>query len=304
MTEEPDGAARIRGLYDTRTGRDGRYAVLRDPATGLLATRPAPDPAEMAVLHAAYRPFAAAEGTAYRRLREGLFRSPLYRFWLALDGDPSFHGAAFEGRVIDLGCGDGRLLDRLARAGVTAEGIEQVPDSVRAARARGLTVHEADLEDFVPAEPFDTAVAANVLEHCADPAAALAAARRVLRPGGELRISCPNAGGVYARLFGRAWINWHVPYHLWHLTAPDLERLLRDAGFAEISIRTETPALWLAQSIAVWLRARPSRPTRALRNLMVMAPLTLLLRCLFFPLLWLADRAGRGDCLIATARRI
>lgn len=303
MTEEQDGAAGIRGLFDTRTGRAGHYAVLRDPATGLLATHPALDPAEMEALHAAYRPFAAAEGTAYRRVREGLFRSRLYRFWLALDSDPSFHGAAFEGRVIDLGCGDGRLLDRLARAGVAAEGIEQVPESVRAARARGLTVHQAGLEDFEPAEPFDTAVAANVLEHCADPAAALASARRCLRPGGVLRVSCPNAGGLYARLFGRSWINWHVPYHLWHFTARDLERLLREAGFSDIAIRTETPALWLAQSIVVWLRARPGRPTRALRNLMAMAPLTLLLRCLFFPVLWLVDRAGRGDCLIATARK-
>ncbi|MBT5416120.1 MAG: class I SAM-dependent methyltransferase [Rhodospirillaceae bacterium] len=303
MTEDGTDAAAVRDLFDTRTGIAGRYAVARDPAAGLLATRPAPDPAEMAALHAAYRPFAAAEGTAYRRVREGVFNSPLYRLWLAVDGDPSFHGASFEGRVVDLGCGDGRLLDRLARAGVAAEGIEQVPASVRAARARGLTVHEAPLEDFAPTEPFDSAVAANVLEHCADPAAALAAARRILRQGGALRVSCPNAGGLYARLFGRAWINWHVPYHLWHFTAGDLDRSLRDAGFSDIAIRTETPALWLAQSIVVWLRARPGRPTRALRNLLVMAPLTLLLRLLLFPVLWLVDRAGRGDCLIATARR-
>jgi 2-polyprenyl-3-methyl-5-hydroxy-6-metoxy-1,4-benzoquinol methylase len=303
MIEEEKGAAGISGLFDTRTGRAGRYGVRRDPATGLLATVPAPDPAQVAALHAAYRPFAMAEGTAYRRVREALFRSSLYRIWLALDGDPSFHGASFDGRVIDLGCGDGRLLDRLSRAGVEAEGIEQVQESVRAARARGLTVHEAALEDFIPREPFDAAVAANVLEHCADPAAALAAAARCLRSGGVLHVSCPNAGGVYARLFGRAWINWHVPYHLWHFTAPDLARLLREAGFTDIAIRTETPALWVAQSIAVWLRARPGWPTRALRNLLVMAPLTLLLRCLCFPLLWLADRAGRGDCLIASARR-
>ena len=303
MNELRDGATGLRGLFDTRTGLPGRYDVLRDPANGLLATRPAPDPAELAALHAAYRPFASAEGTAYRRVREWLFRSPLSRLWLMVDGDSSFHRLRPDGRVVDLGCGDGRLLGLLARAGVPAEGIEQVPDSVRAARARGLVVHEMRLEDFAPAEPFDVAVAANVLEHCADPAAALAAAGRLLRPGGALWLSCPNAGGLYAHLFGRAWINWHVPYHLWHFTARDLERLLREAGFDVVTIRTETPALWLAQSLVAWLRARPRRPTRALRSLLVMAPVTVGLRFLLFPLLWAVDRAGRGDCLIALARK-
>ena len=49
--------------------------------------------------------------------------------------------------------------------------------------------------------------------------------------------------------------------------------------------------------------ARPGRTTRALRNPLLVAGLMAVARLLLFPLLWLGNRSGHGDCLIAVAAR-
>jgi hypothetical protein len=51
------------------------------------------------------------------------------------------------------------------------------------------------------------------------------------------------------------------------------------------------------------LAARRGRPTTALRRPLAVMALMALARGLLFPFLWLADRAGRGDCLLRIARR-
>ena len=70
-------------------------------------------------------------------------------------------------------------------------------------------------------------VLANVLEHAWDPVLMLAEVRRLLRPGGEVWISCPNAASLWRRVFGRAWVNWHVPFHLWHFSPATLQVVLQ-----------------------------------------------------------------------------
>ena len=87
---------------------------------------------------------------------------------------------------------------------------------------RVLRQRATELAAFRPAERYDVVVLSNVLEHFLDPKAALADIARILRPGGELWISCPNARSWLRALCGRAWINWHVPFHIVHFTGPRL----------------------------------------------------------------------------------
>ncbi len=105
--------------------------------------------------------------------------------------------------VLDLGCGPGADLDRLALA-VTATGrvvgVDRDPRMVREARARALspqaaavTVIEADAHDLpLEARSQDRVWADRVLQHVADPDRVLAEARRVLRPGGRFVMSEPD----------------------------------------------------------------------------------------------------------------
>ncbi len=232
--------------------------------------------------------------------------SRLYRLWLAADGDISFHGVPAERpgeRLLDVGCNEGRGLVLYRANGFAVEGFEPNTVAAAQARARGFTVHGTDLADFEPAEPYGVVVLSNVLEHALNPHEMLVHIGRLLAPGGELWVSCPNSESWLRRLFGRAWINWHVPFHLAHFSPATLMRAIEESGFAVTDARQATPALWVAQSVIAALFAKPGQATRQMRSPLLVMGLMLLARGLGFPLLWLANRLGRGDCLVYRARK-
>jgi len=99
-------------------------------------------------------------------------------------------------RVLDIGTGTGRLLELLAPRIGTGIGIDASRAMLALARARlsrpGLqhcTVRQADMYRLpFPDGAFDLAVLQMVLHYAEDPAAAVAEAARVLRPGGRLLV--------------------------------------------------------------------------------------------------------------------
>jgi hypothetical protein len=171
------------------------------------------------------------------------------------------------------------------------------------ARDAGFNVHTCLLGDYAPASPYDVAVLSNVLEHSLDPRQMLGDVHRILQSGGSVWISCPNSQSWLRKVFGSSWINWHVPFHIFHFTPKTLRKLLADAGFQRVEIRQITPSLWVAQSFIAWCFARKGIKTRQLRNPFLTVLLMLFAKVFLFPALWLGNRLGRGDCLLAVASK-
>ena len=293
----------LEGVRDTRFGVPGTWSIRECQRCGLEQTSPVPSAAELKTLYESNYNFPAlseASAKAYTDRRERFLMSPLYQLMLAVDGDISFHAAKGSGRLLDVGCNEGRGLTLYRRNGFEPEGLELNSVAAATARSRGFTVHEVDLHAFWPDRPYDRVVLSNVLEHALDPHEMLADVHRILKPGGEVWISLPNSRSWLRRLFGRFWINWHVPFHITHFSAGRLRSLLTDSSFTVIAEKQITPALWVAQSDIA--RLYPGRVEK-LRSTVPVAAIMLVARGLLFPVLWAGNRAGAGDCLVMRARR-
>ena len=99
-------------------------------------------------------------------------------------------------RVLDLGCGDGVLTERLVAAGCRVVGVDGSPAQVAAARARGLDAHVMDGQALDFEDEFD-AVFSNAAMHWMKRAdAVIAGAHRALRPGGRFVAELGGEGCV------------------------------------------------------------------------------------------------------------
>jgi len=293
----------VTGLFDTRFGIDGIYGVARCCQCGLEQITPVPTAAELKNLYESHYNFGGEKGTLYTNLRERFLSSVPYRLWIRLDGDISFHGRFGQGRLLDIGCNEGRGLKIYAHNGFQAEGLELNETAAEVARRAGFTVQTCDLSHFKPRAPYDVVVLSNVLEHSLDPKQMLLDVGRLLKSGGQVWISCPNSRSWLRRTFRSFWINWHVPFHISQFSAQTLQKLLAQAGFTIVETSQITPALWVSSSVIARLFAKKSRPTRELRNPILMLGLLVISRLFFFPGLWLGNLRGRGDCLLVVAAK-
>jgi SAM-dependent methyltransferase len=151
-------------------------------------------------------------------------------------------------RLLDIGCGTGWLADHFR----DYTGIDGSPDAVAAAASRGRNVIEGDLGEPLPFADaaFDATVLKDVLEHVGDPGALLDEVRRVLRPGGRVFASSPDA---------QRWV-WDDYTHRRPFTRNAYRLLFADHGFSVVHVGYEsvTPGVGLISA-----RTRRKRRPRA-----------------------------------------
>jgi ubiquinone/menaquinone biosynthesis C-methylase UbiE len=96
--------------------------------------------------------------------------------------------------VLEVGCGTGLILERVAGFARTARGIDLSPGMLAHARARGLAVVQASATELpIATASVDVAYAFKVLAHIEDIGAALREMARVVRPGGWVLAEFYNA---------------------------------------------------------------------------------------------------------------
>lgn len=146
-----------------------------------------------------------------------------------------------KGRVIDLGCGDGRLLCRLRdELDCSVQGIELDHREVIEVIAKGMPVIQSDLDrglKEIPERSFDFAVLSQTLQQVRHPQELL---REMLRIAKRAVILVPNYGHWWIRLqillHGRAPVTSSLPYD-WYNT-PNLH-FLSMIDFRELCQRME-----------------------------------------------------------------
>ncbi|MHB1955796.1 MAG: class I SAM-dependent methyltransferase, partial [Sulfobacillus sp.] len=137
-----------------------------------------------------------------------------------------------DGRVLDIGCGNGAFLAVLRKHGWVPFGVDASPAAARAAAVVNIPVHVGELET-VPFEEssFDFVHLQHSIEHAWDPLSTLNSAFSLLRPGGIAYIETPNVECFTFRHCGSNWFPLESPRHLWLFSPTTLRRALGKSGF-------------------------------------------------------------------------
>jgi SAM-dependent methyltransferase len=187
--------------FDSADGRlTGRVWCVR---CGVATTSPRPSDERLSAAYAdRYRPEAGRfSGVGDRVLRHT--RSALA---------DRLHPILPPGPVLDVGAGDGTLVEAFVRHGREAVGLEPY--------ASGPHIRNAEVEEVDG--KWSAVIFWHSLEHLRQPARALSHAAALLSPGGTLVVAVPNATSLQARVFGDRWLALDLPRHLVHLSPPAL----------------------------------------------------------------------------------
>ncbi len=230
-----------RDLYDDRYGYPGEFALYVCDSCGHRHIPVAFGSEELTSLYTNYYPRGGFDLDSFRPERE----ESGFLSWLNGDRGSAFRWVPRNVRVLDIGCGIGSTLAYHAARGCQAVGMEADGNVQAIARRYGLDIRQGvfDGNQFA-SESFDYVTLDQVAEHVVDPHALLRGVARVLRPGGTVVITTPNAGSFGAHLFGRKWLNWHVPYHIQFYTPRSLKHAARRAGLEVVRARTVTASEW------------------------------------------------------------
>jgi SAM-dependent methyltransferase len=172
---------------------------------------------------------APAEGDHDAALDVADEASPNYLEWIADLCRPHL-GAS----VLEVGAGIGAITERIADGRrITATDLSD--PCVTRLRERfdareDVVVAKADLRTYVPAQPFDSVLMVNVLEHIQDDAGALGRLRGFLRPGGTAVIYVPALNGLYGTWDRK--VGHFRRYSRWRLG-----EVLRTAGYDVVELR-------------------------------------------------------------------
>ena len=144
--------------------------------------------------------------------------------------------------ILDVGCGDGALTERIAAAGARVIGLDSSPEMVEAARARGIDAFVADAEsmDVERFGQFDAVFSNAALHWMLDPDAVATGIFKALRDGGRFVGEMGGDGNLATLRLALREILAERSYPMpeqdpaWYASVDDFTRLYCVSGFSEV----------------------------------------------------------------------
>jgi len=163
-------------------------------------------------------------------------------------------------RILDLGCGDGVLTERIAEAGAVVIGVDASEEMIAAARARGLDARLADGQALHFDAEFDAVFSNAVLHWMPDAAAVAAGVYRALKPGGRFVGELGGAGnvailrqGIRDELIARGY-SLPAQDPQYYPTVEAFSHVYAGAGFTAIQANLIPRETDLPDGVAAWVK--------------------------------------------------
>lgn len=148
--------------------------------------------------------------------------------------------------VLDIGCGFGESLGYHKNRGCEAHGCEADENIKRVADRYGYNVCVGLFSPNNYKEKyFDYVTMDQVLEHVDDVHKTLEGVGSVLKDRGVLIVSFPNASSLQAKMFGKKWLNWHIPYHRHFFSKESFKIAASKSGFKVEKRLNIAPSNWM-----------------------------------------------------------
>ena len=163
---------------------------------------------------------------------------------------PTWLGQQAE-NLLDIGCGDGVLIEAALKEDITCTGIEQNEALINFARERlqGSFTIKKDFNN-IPGSCFDVITLINVIEHLTEPAVVLNKLSKLLKPKGILLIHTPNVSGIYSRILSARWHHYEPLVHFYYFNINTLTKILENSGMDIIAQFNITAS----KGIKTWLQ--------------------------------------------------
>jgi SAM-dependent methyltransferase len=162
-------------------------------------------------------------------------------------------------RILDLGCGDGVLTEKIVAAGAEVVAVDAAPDMVASARARGIDARVMLGQNLTFDREFDAVFSNAALHWMRPPEAVLAGVRRALKEGGRLTGEMGGHNNTAAILvalsavLARRGLDAHRLSPWYFPSAAAFREKLEAAGFTVEDIRIVPRPTTLPTSIEPWL---------------------------------------------------
>jgi 2-polyprenyl-3-methyl-5-hydroxy-6-metoxy-1,4-benzoquinol methylase len=156
------------------------------------------------------------------------------------------------GRLLDIGCAMGFLLDEARKRGWKVVGTEVSSYSVTYAREKlNLEVYLGKLKELnFPTQFFDVVTMWDVIEHVASPLEELYEVHRILKPGGLISIITPDVDSLFAKFLHKRWEEFQrVKEHLYFFSKKTLKNMLEKVGFKICKVESATKYFYLGDII-------------------------------------------------------
>jgi SAM-dependent methyltransferase len=162
-------------------------------------------------------------------------------------------------RILDVGCGEGTLTRKIVERGATVLGIDNSPDMIEAARAKGVDAVLMDAADMPFATEFDAAFSNATLHWVLEKEQAARAIFRALKAGGRFAGEMGGEGNLAQlreALDEELIIRGYVPpieASNWYASSREFAAVYEAAGFREVDARLIERPTPIDHGVAAWV---------------------------------------------------